>query len=172
MKLEEISKKAPDGIYVGAKFDKETCLAIKKLCQTIKVPNRVTSEKLHTTIIFSRKYVPDIELEEDMYPLTTKVKGFKIFDTQDKKRALVLELDCSELVDRHNEIMAEYGTTYDHPEYIPHITISYDCGEFEPLSYGGLFPEITIKEEYKEDLVLDWQNKKPEKKIHEQYRTP
>lgn len=169
MKLNEIKKGTPDGTYVGLNVDKETKLRIKELCKTLKIENRVTGDKLHTTVIYSRKYVPNIKLNDEMYPLTVETKKLHVFDTQDGKRALVLMLDAPKLVDRHNEIMSEYQTTYDFDEYLPHVTICYDCGDFDPHSYGGLLPKVTFTGEYMEDLVLDWQNKEKTEKIHEQY---
>lgn len=169
MKLMEIKRKQPDGIYVGLNVDKETKLRIKQLCKTLKIDNRVSGDKLHTTLIYSRKYVPDIKLNEELYPMTVKGKELEVFDTRDGKRALVLILDAPKLTERHNEIMSEYQTTYDFDEYRPHITLCYDCGDFEPKSYGGLLPEVTYTGEYLEDLVLDWQNKEKEEKVHEQY---
>ena len=160
MKLNEIAKKVPDGSYVGVRFDKETKKAIKELMLELKVPNRISSDKLHSTIIYSRKYVPELKANNDLYPIKAKGIDLHIFDTQDKKRALVMKLDSRKLVDRHNEIMAEYQTTYDFPEYIPHITLSYDCGDFDPSTYTGKLPAVTIEEEYVQDLILDWQNKK------------
>ena len=55
--------------------------------------------------------------------------------------------------------MDEYKTTYDFPEYIPHITLTYDAGDFDPSSYTGDLPEIEYASEYVEDLVLDWTDK-------------
>lgn len=159
MKLNEVAKKAADGTYMAVKFDKDTCDALKEFVEKLKVPNRIARDKLHTTIIYSRKHAPDLKANNDLYPIKAKGKELHIFQTQDKKNALVLKLDCDKLLDRHNEIMAEHQTTYDFPEYIPHITLSYDCGDFDPEAYEGDLPkELVIAEEYVEDLVLDWQN--------------
>lgn len=158
MKLNEIAKQA-NGTYMAVKYDKDAAEAIKELSNTLKVPNPLSREKMHTTIIYSRKHAPDLKANNDLYPIIAKGKELHIFPTQDKKNALVLKLECEALVNRHNEIMAEHQTTYDFPEYIPHITLSYDCGDFKPDDYTGELPqELTIIQEYVEDLVLDWQN--------------
>lgn len=159
MKLNEIAKKIPDGSYVGVYFDKDSIKAIKELTLSLKVPNRIPSDKMHSTIIYSRKYVPELKADNSHYPMEAVGKELHIFNTQDDKRALVMKLDCQALVDRHNDIMAEYQTTYDFPEYIPHITLSYDCGDFDPSDYSGKLPKVIILEEYVEDLIMDWQNK-------------
>lgn len=163
MKLNEIASK-PDGTYVGVKYDRESCKIIKQLALDLGVPNRITSDKIHSTVIYSRKYVPELKANNDIYPMNARGLELTIFDTRDGKRALVLKLKCQRLVDRHNQIMSEYQTTYDYPEYVPHITLSYDCGDFDPKSYKGELPKLTIDEEYVEDLVLDWQNKPKKKK--------
>jgi len=155
MKLNEIAKRV-DGTYVGTVFDKDTRKAIKELMVELKVPNRTPSARLHSTIIYSRKHAPDLKATEAIYPIKAKGKELHIFETRDGKRALVLKLDCPELIERHNEIMAEHQTTYDFPEYIPHVTLSYDCESFDPESYKGKLPNLVIEGEYVEDLKLDW----------------
>lgn len=158
MKLNEIASNTK-GTYVGVKLDKESRKKIKDLCKDIGVSNPTSSDKMHSTVIYSRKYATGLEADSTGYPITAKPKCLHIFIAQDGKRALVMKLDCPELVARHDYIMSEYGTTYDFPEYIPHITLSYDCGEFEPSDYKGSLPNVTFTGEYVEDLVLDWQNK-------------
>lgn len=158
MKLNEIAKK-PDGTYVGVKLDKESCKKIKELCKELDVPNRVPTDKMHSTIIYSRKHVPELKADNSKYPMIGTPTELHIFNTQDNKRALVLKLKCPKLVDRHNDIMSEYQTTYDYPEYIVHVTLSYDCGEFDPSSFDGNLPDVVFVSEYVQDLVLDWQNK-------------
>lgn len=160
MKLNEIKKdEQPDGTYAAAKMDKKSCDKIKQFCIENNIPNRVSSEKLHTTIIYSRVKAPELKANQDIYPIKASCASLEIFKTFDEKNALVMKLDCPQLVQHHNNIMEEHGTTYDFPEYVPHITISYDCGDFNPSSFVGELPMVTFIMEYVEDLVLDWQNK-------------
>ena len=167
MKLNEIAKKA-DGTYVGTNIDKESKDRIKRLVLELGVQNGIRSDKMHVTLIYSRKYVPTLKAETSPYPMKAIGSSLEIFPTQDDKNALVMKLKCDELIDRHNQLMSEYQTTYDYDEYIPHITLSYDCGDFDPTSYTGEFPLVTITDEYVEDLVLYWQNKE---KKHDERRT-
>lgn len=158
MKLDEIAKK-PEGTYVGTVFDKETKKAVKDFMIELDVPNRTPSDRLHSTIIYSRKYVPELKASDAIYPLKAKGKELHIFKTRDEKNALVIKIDCPELIARHNKIMDEYQTTYDFPEYIPHVTVSYDCGDFDIKSFKGKLPDFTITGEYVEDLQLTWNDK-------------
>jgi hypothetical protein len=158
MKLNEIVT-PPAGTYVGTVFDNNTKKELRQLMIDLKIPNRTPSKRLHSTIIYSKKHIPDFETTTEGYPKTATCRKFHIFDTRDGNRALVLILDCQSLVDRHNEIMQNSDATYDFPRYIPHITLSYDCADFDPESYKGTFPSIVITGEYAEDLKLDWNDK-------------
>lgn len=158
MKLNEIKKKE-GGTYAAAKMDKKSCDKIKQFCIDNNIPNRVKSEKLHTTIIYSRTKAPNLKASDEIYPLKAMCSELEIFKTFDGKNALVMKLHSPELVAHHESIMREHQTTYDYDEYKPHITISYDCGDFDPNSFVGELPMVTFISEYVEDLVLDWQNK-------------
>lgn len=144
------------GIYVGVKYSDESVKALKKIIKELKLPNEVPSSKIHTTIIYSRKYVPNIEINDVIENTTAKPKKLIVFNTQENKRALVVELDCGYLLDRHNQIMQEYKTTYDYDTYTPHITLSYDIGDLE---FNYEFDDnlsLELVKEYKEDLILNW----------------
>lgn len=161
MRLENIMNEAkePDGTYVAAVLSKESKNKIKNLCVNLGLSNRVSSDKMHTTIIYSRVHVPELEADQSIYPAKATAIGLDVFEMRNGKRALVLKIKSKKLTDRHNKIMDEYKTTYDFPEYIPHITLTYDAGDFDPSSYTGDLPEIEYASEYVEDLVLDWTDK-------------
>ena len=160
MKLENITEsKAPDGTYVAAVLSKASKKKVKELMINLGLTNRVSSDKMHITIIYSRKYVPELEANNNLYPMSASPIGLEVFDMRNGKRTLVLRIKSNPLTKRHNDIMDKYGTTYDFPEYNPHITLSYDIGEFDPTSYEGDLPNIELESEYVEDLVLDWTDK-------------
>jgi hypothetical protein len=127
------------------------------------IPNMLDKEKLHSTLLYSRKHCPNYEPAEQVSYIG-KPLHFEVWKTQDpngtgKTRCLVLRFDCPELVERHNMLRKEHGATHDYPEYNPHITLSYDIGR----SDEKLFPDvqkhlglIKMVQEYSEDLDLDW----------------
>lgn len=158
MKLHEIAKKVPDGSYVAVRYDEESKDALYEFAKNLNLPNLLPKEKYHTTLIYSRKYNPNIKIDQSLYPLKVKGNELHVFETQDNKRAAVMKFDSKELVERHNFLMSEYQLEYDYDEYIPHITLSYDIGDMD-LDFSGEFPTMVVVEEYKEDLILDWQNK-------------
>ena len=51
-------------------------------------------------------------------------ESLNIFEGKDGKNILVLLLKSEDAKKRHLELMEEHKTTYDYPEYKPHITLS------------------------------------------------
>lgn len=156
MRLNEISNNSSRGIYVGARLDRQSIKAVQDLSERLGVPNILSGDAMHTTIIYSRKYVPDIRLDNTKYPIAAKGKKLHIFKTQQGQNSLVLLLNCQGLLDRHNYIMSEYQTTYDYDEYIPHVSISYKSLDFDPNTYEGDFPDLVFDHEYIEPLDLSF----------------
>lgn len=140
-----------NGLYVGCKFDEQTLDAVKGIQDSLDLPNKVSRDDIHCTIVYSRKTVPYVVTE---YPVVVASKGYlKTFSTE-KGNCLVLALDSDYLKQRHQygDIL---GATYDFDEYIPHITLSYDIG---PLVYTGEYRiNVVATHEYKEELDLNWQ---------------
>jgi hypothetical protein len=165
MKVTDIikeEKKEEKGTYAGVHFDKTTLNAIKKFIEDNDIPKPVPANKLHTTLLYSRKYLPEYKpagkLEE---PMIGKPSGFEKWPSQPDDEGnvamcLVLRYDCPELVDRHKSLMEEHDATYDFDEYKPHITLSYDVGDLQCKNIPTFDGEIKIVEEYGEDLDLDW----------------
>ena len=149
MTFKELLEKSK-GTYAAVRYSDESIKKLEKVVKELPNPNY----DFHTTLLYSRKYLPNYKPLGKIQETAT-VNGFKIFDTQDEKRALVLTLDCPFLVNRHNELMKEHGATYDYDEYIPHITLSYDLEDrqIEKINFNEVL-EIVL--EYSEDLKLDW----------------
>lgn len=170
MKVTEIiEKKQEKGTYAAVKLSNKTNKAIVKYIKDNDIPNAIKPEKLHTTLLYSRKHLPDYEpageYEEAMHG---KPIGFEKWPSQpddDGKVAmcLVLKYTCPELVDRHKFLMKEHGATYDYDEYNPHVTFSYDVGGMQCKDLPKFEEDIEIIEEYAEELNLDWAKDNTEK---------
>lgn len=151
------------GTYAGVRFNTDTIAAIEKFQNEHGISNPVPLDKLHTTLLYSRKYLPDYS-PAGAYdpPEVGKAKGFDVWESQadesgHKTKCLVMEFDCPGIIARHKKLMKAHDATYDFDEYKPHITLSYDFdGDVNKL------PEFTnainIVEEYGEDLNNDWAN--------------
>lgn len=155
-------KEEAKGSYAAVNFNKETIDGIKKYIKENDIPNHTKFDKMHTTLLYSRKYLPDYKPQGKLdKPMIGKGKGFEVWDSQPDDdghvaKCLVMCYDCPELVKRHKELMKEHGAAYDFDEYKPHITFSYDIGDLDHDELPKFSGKIEIVEEYGEDLEQDW----------------
>jgi 2'-5' RNA ligase len=165
MKLQDLFEKAAQGTYAGVYFSEQTKDAIEKYIKDNKIPNGVPRDKLHTTLLYSRKYLPNFKPRGQFAkPLEAEPLEFDVWQSTGDapSRCLVLKISCPQLVDRHNHLMDKHKATYDFPEYIPHITLSYDIGDMEVDDFTDVkaaIPSVDIVQEYRETLDLDWAKK-------------
>lgn len=171
MKLEELMedrRKQERGTYAGVRFDTATVDAIEKYMKDNDIPKAVSGDKLHTTLLYSRKYLPDYKATGKLTPhLIGTPTEFVVWKTsgddgKEPANCLVLMYSCPALVKRHKELMKEYDATYDFDEYKTHITLSYDIGDLDIKTLPEIkktIKSIVIVEEYQEDLNLSWAHK-------------
>lgn len=158
MKLTELAKSK--GTYAAVKLSKTSQDALHQYAVDNKIPNPIPKEKMHITLLYSRRscpnYVPRGQIDP---PMIATVKDRDVFlsrpDADDATRCLVLKLDCLELFNRHLELMNEHNATYDFPLYTPHVSLSYDIGDLDYLTLPMFEGELEIVEEYAKDLDLD-----------------
>jgi hypothetical protein len=146
------------GTYAAMTFTHTSELNIRKFLVQNDVPNPVPKDKLHVTLLYSRKpmvgYTPTGTLNE---PMKVRVIGFDVWDTQDGKKALVARLDAPKLVIRHKVLMQKYDGTFDFDEYRPHFTMSYDVGpDFNKDALPNMTVPLYLESEYGEDLNTNW----------------
>lgn len=147
------------GAYVGVRFDDESLKQLQNLQKMYKIPNPTPTKDMHSTVIYSRVPV-DFPICDEVNQVVDRQVQFHVFNTRDGARALVLKIKSDYLTKRH-ELGTELGATYDFPDYIPHITLSYDVGDkqFSTKSFK-LEKDLIIKSEYAEELNLNWKQSK------------
>jgi len=154
----EYINKTQIGTYVGLKFDYNTKQIVKEYIENNKIPNPVNIDKIHSTLLYSRKYIADYEpigkLDESWY---CEPSHFSIFENDPKNgennlKCLVLEYKCSKQLLRFDELMKKHNATYDFPEYNTHITLSYDVGNLDYKKLPKFEKYLKIIEEYSRDL--------------------
>ena len=166
MRLEELMEdKTPDGTYAGVRFDDDTKKAINDYISDNNIPNGVANSKLHTTLLYSRKYLPDYKAQGDIEPpfegTPTKLEVWQSQPDEDgnKSNCLIMTYDCPDLIQRHKELMDEHKASYDYDEYKPHVTLSYDIGDMDIKELPDIskaIKKVGINKEYQEDLNLSW----------------
>ena len=123
------------------------------------VETTLLADDMHVTITFSREPVDWMKMGQAWEAkLEVPEGGPRMMDRfGEGGAAFVLLFSSSELEWRH-EAMMERGATWDHPEYQPHITISYDfdgdADDIEPYRGKLVFgPEIFA--EVNEDWAME-----------------
>lgn len=160
--LLEDKKDGKKGTYAGVNFSDKTIDSITAYIKDNKIPNHTKFDKLHTTLLYSRKYLPDYEPAGKLdKPMNGKAEEFEVWDSQPDDdghvaKCLVLRYHCPKLVKRHVSLMDEHKGTYDFDEYKPHITFSYDIGDMDIKDLPDFDGKIEVINEYGEDLNLDW----------------
>lgn len=156
------------GTYAGVRFSQDTKDAVNKFLKDNNIPKPVNVEKLHTTLLYSRKHLPNYKPAGKLEaPLVGTPDELVVWKTQgdngqEQSNCLVMKYTCPKLVQRHKDLMEEHDATFDYAEYNPHITLSYDIGDLDITKLQDVkktIRSVDIVEEYAESLSLDWANK-------------
>lgn len=141
------------GTYVGVRVSEKSRSQLIDLAKKYHVPNIIRPKRLHSTIVYSFKHLPDFVKESEVYHEAI-VKDFVLFDNPDGSKVLALELESNSLNERNRVLMEEYGDVTDYPQYRLHITLSYEIGDFKLPSLEEKI-SITFDEEYTFELNFD-----------------
>jgi hypothetical protein len=117
---------ADTGIYVSVKFDPESVDRLAKFAAEHEIPNPISPDDYHATVVYSRKPIFWRAMHEIGHLATPK--EWTVFAPRDLKNGsycLVLLLDSKFLQTRF-DLAISRGGSYDFPEYKPHISFSYD----------------------------------------------
>lgn len=122
----------PYGTYAKLLLDDQSIRSLVSLIKNLSLPNPVPADSLHTTVLYSRKPIPEaVELNSMAARYQGKVSGLARWPTQDGKTCLVALIDCRPAIKLHDRIKDHYGATWDFPQFHPHVTLSYDVDEAE-----------------------------------------
>lgn len=155
MKLSDIVQ--PIGLYVGLRVLDPTNVALYAHCQAHGIPVKKSEfeRRLHTTLIYSRvaaKIKPDPEITKHHASFV----AYDIFTGRNNENVLVLRLNAPSVVARHLALMSKHKLTYDFPEFLPHITLSYNYPSTDVAGIPPFNLPIILGEEYTEDLDFSW----------------
>lgn len=152
----DVAGSSASGTFAGVNFDAATLGALTSYMKAQGIPNPVPKEDLHTTLLYSRKNLPNYEpLAKYQSPYVATPTGLEIFQTRSGKNCLVIPLNSEDLHQRHADLMIDHDAEYDFDEYRPHVTLSYDAGDIKPEDFQPFDRPINIVGEYKEDLDED-----------------
>lgn len=153
-----IAKAEPRTLYIQRKVlnAKEIISWAKKQGFKTTLP----AEDMHVTICFSRSKVDWMKMGEaysqnDDGSIEIRPGSVRVVEALGDKGAVVLMFASSELAWRHEDLKRN-GATWDHPEYQPHITITYDAGDLDLKEVEAYRGKIKLGPEIFEEVNEDW----------------
>lgn len=124
------------------------------------VPNVISAEEMHATIIYSRAQVDWDAIsyaDPDSYTAEGGPRFLKVLGPTESTLALRFVSDYFRF--RHDEFR-EMGASWDWPEYLPHVTLSYDAAGFEFDALDGFTGALVFGPERFAEVKEDWEPKK------------
>lgn len=167
MKITDFKVRAPRGTYYGARLTPDTRESILDFLSDNKIPNPLSEDLMHVTVVHSRVWCPAKALGNLDPHWEGKFKTYNLWSTipKDKKlneeqeeptSCLTLGFDCAEMHNRHHALRKE-GATHDFPDFQPHITLSYDAeNDYDHLSLPHYSGPLKFHQEYSEPLNLEF----------------
>lgn len=157
-----VNDAAPRALYVSRKVKNGAAILAHYRKQGVE--GLIDSSDMHVTITYSSTPVEWMKMGSDYGWGELKVEegGPRVMDVfGENGDTAVLSFHSSQLNWRHQD-MRERGASWDHPEYQPHISISYkfsgDIAAIQPWT-----GEIILGPEIFEALDLEWKEKVNEK---------
>lgn len=114
------------GTYVALELSPESRQKIDKfITETLKLPNPIDPDYLHTTIIYSTSPVPDAKYLDRETNAHANFLRYEVFHTKTGKDCLTIIVDCPK-AHALNRMLTKLGATSNFNPYCPHLTLSYD----------------------------------------------
>jgi len=157
MRLYEIEQEK--GSYAAVSFDPATTEALKAYQYDNHITNPLESSEFHSTVMFSRKYIPTFKALGQLPNWKGMFTKWDIFPSDDEK-ALVLKYECHELSARFDKIIQKYDATWDHKNFHPHITLSYNVDDLDISKLPKYDGPIILITEHNNDLDLGWSDER------------
>jgi len=143
---------APRTLYVSRKVINGAKIIRWAKAQGFKTT--LPASDLHVTIAFSRKPVDWMECGESWRPKEELASGgARQMDQFGDARVLLF---ASEELEWRHERIKQAGATWDHPEYQPHITISYDPDAPDIADIEAYQGPIILGPEIFQEVKDDW----------------
>lgn len=117
---------------------------------------------MHVTVLYSKQPVEPMKMgetwtNEEDGGLTIKPGGPRALE-RFNEGAVVLQFASWSLQSRHRE-MIEAGGSHDWPEYLPHVTLTYEGGDIDLAAIVPYAGELRFGPEIFEPLDEDWKSK-------------
>ena len=128
----------------------------------VGVKATMPADQLHVTVLYSKQPVDPMQMGEGWSSdpdggLVIKAGGPRALE-RFGDGALVLQFASWSIESRHRD-MVQAGASHDWPEYLPHVTISYDAGDIDLEAMKPYAGELRFGPEIFEPIDPDWKAK-------------
>lgn len=134
-------------VYIAGSLSYESALLLEHLFKN--VPNVLDKGYFHISYLSSLDKV-DFSFDKNINHVAT-IDKLAVWKTKDKKNCLVLIVKSDEITKYHQSIL-EHGVKDMYPNFIPHISISYDIGDFDYRTLKLVKDDLLIDLLYKLQL--------------------
>lgn len=144
---------APRTLYVSRKLT--NAADVLSWAKDAGIPNLMSADSLHVTIAYSRQPVDWMKVGDTWQgdKLEIPAGGPRLLERFGD--ALVLSFASGALQYRHREI-GEAGASWDHPEYQPHVTLSWDAPDVDVETLTAYNGPLVFGPELFEPVNEDW----------------
>jgi phage-related protein (TIGR01555 family) len=148
-----VSDAAPRTLYVSRRLT--NAADVLAWARDAGIPNLMPAEALHVTIAYSRQPVDWMKVGDSWQGSELKVDAGGPRLLERFGDALVLSFASGALQYRHREI-GESGASWDHPEYQPHVTLSWDAPQVDVDTLAAYNGPLVFGPEIFEQVNEDW----------------
>jgi hypothetical protein len=136
------AKVAKAGLYVARYLTKESAKQLHAWAKEQGFPNITPPEEMHITLVYSHD---PVMLVPDQWEMAVDLVNPRIVPLGDEG-AVVLMFD-SEALKYRWEQTRKLGASWSYPDYHPHITLTYDIGDFDYRSVPPIKGQIMLQPE-------------------------
>lgn len=151
---------ASTGKYIGVRLSEASAERLHKWMLHNHIPNPLSVEDLHVTLVLHKTEQFDYEPEEYSPAITVSKKtySFDLFGAESD--SLVLKFVSPELTAKHNELRELYDLPWDYDSYESHVTLSYNAAGIDVEQLNTPPFDIQLAHEYEEPFNDNWTDDK------------
>lgn len=148
------------GLFIGLEVSEQDLENIKKFQEAIELSNPVKKEEIHSTL-FATSDNFEYNLPTHL-PLVIEHLTLGKIKTQSGVDCLVLYFESEILKNKHDFIKSHFKVNPYYGNFIPHVTLSYDCGDIDitGLNLKKYIQSLTFVTEYTQDLKFEVNKRK------------
>jgi len=132
------------GVYGCLRVLEPSSIYLDKYVKDCGIP-QFSDMPYHSTLIVDHEGSHFIPMSESIH--RARPIGLGVFKSQTGTNCLVLHLSAPTMIFRHVQLVVDHDLIHAFPDYRPHVTLSYDIGNFNYLDLPNFEREIILGDE-------------------------